>query len=44
MMVVVVQPNGSSWNSLITDLAVNVGETYYVRFQDILKQLQEHSV
>ena len=27
----VIQPNGSSWNSLITDLAVNVGETYYVR-------------
>lgn len=26
-----VQPNGFSWNSLITNTAVNAGETYYVR-------------
>lgn len=28
---VVVQPNGFSWNSLITDAAVIAGQTYYVR-------------
>ena len=28
---VVVQPNGFSWNSLITDTAVTAGQTYYVR-------------
>lgn len=28
---VVVQPNGFSWNSLITDTPVTAGQTYYVR-------------
>jgi hypothetical protein len=28
---VVTQPNGFSWNSLITDTAVTAGQTYYIR-------------
>jgi hypothetical protein len=28
---IVIQPNGFTWNSLITDTAVTAGETYYVR-------------